>query len=86
MLSDMQCYTSSAWGQKDVADLWKQYLKEVNKDAILYSFDLSSYGTSKFASTAKNVVTVSGWSDKIIDFINLNEKDKNLLVNEIKKM
>lgn len=85
MLSDMQCYTNYN-SQQDVGYYWNKYLNEVNKDAVLYSYDLSAYGTSKFNSKAKNVVTVSGWSDKIIDFISLHEKDKNLLVNEIKKM
>lgn len=80
MLSDMQCYGGS------IAPLWRNYLNEINSKAVLYSFDLSGYGTSKFDSKAQNVVTVSGWSDKILDFINLHEKDKNLLLNEIAKM
>jgi hypothetical protein len=86
MFSDMQCYTEKNYDGNDVSKLWKEYVNTVNKDAVLYSFDLSGYGTSKFNSKSKNVVTVAGWSDKILDFINLHEKDKNLLLNEIAKM
>jgi hypothetical protein len=79
LISDMQCYNSSGsgrgyWGgSSQVRDVWNDYVKKY-PNAYLYSLDVAAYGTSQTASTDKNAVAINGWSDKILDFINLNEK------------
>jgi hypothetical protein len=65
LLSDMQCYGGS------VETAWKNYLKNVNKDAWLYSIDLSGYGTALTPSNANHVVKLNGWTDKILDLVQL---------------
>jgi len=92
----MQCYDSGSldayynryWGGsrgtvESVSKKWDAYRK-INKDAYLYSFDLNSYGTSQTHSKQKNVVQLNGWSDKILDFINLVEK-QDVMESQIKK-
>ena len=79
LLSDMQCYGGSVQGA------WKRYLKDVNKDAWLYSVDLSAYGTSQTSSQTEHVVRLNGWSDKILDLIQLSEKTKDAMINDIRK-
>jgi 60 kDa SS-A/Ro ribonucleoprotein len=96
LFSDMQCYDSGTkgytpgygWGYdqsvpKAVSKKWKEYLK-INKDAYLYSFDLSAYGTKQTSSNQKNVVLLNGWSDKVIDYANIVEK-RNVMESMIKK-
>lgn len=82
-LSDMQCYSSRYGYAGGLEAKWNVYHKD-NPKSHLYSFDLSAYGTSQFPSTNGSVTTLNGWSDKVIDFINLLEK-KDVMVSEIKK-
>ncbi len=77
LISDMQCYGGS------VSDQWKQYQKN-HPNAYLYSMDVSAYGTKQTPSKAKNVVLLNGWSDKIIDYMNLVEK-RDIMEAEIRK-
>lgn len=95
LFSDMQCYDSKSgyypgygWGYngakpQNVSDKWKAY-RAKHKNAYLYSFDLNAYGTKQTDSKAANVTLLNGWSDKVIDFINLNEK-RNVMVSQIEK-
>lgn len=82
ILSDMQCY-STRYGGDHLTDEWKRYRKELNPNAWLYSIDLSAYGTSQFSSQEHNVITLNGWSDKILDLINL-EENKNIMINKVR--
>ncbi len=87
LFSDMQCWSSNPWLNFQGPTLkraWAKYTKEVNPNARLYSFNLAPYGTSQFPSTVGNVTQLNGWSDKVIDYINLLEK-KNVMEQEISK-
>lgn len=94
LLSDMQCYQSGntnpgfGWAYngatpQHVSDKWKAYHAK-NKNAWLYSFDLSAYGTKQTDSRTNNVVQLNGWSDKVLDYINIVER-RNVMVDAIKK-
>lgn len=97
LFSDMQCYDSKSrddynpgygWGYnganaESISKKWKAY-KAKHKNAFLYSFDLNAYGSKQTSSQARDVVLLNGWSDKVIDFINLNEK-RNVMVSQIEK-
>lgn len=83
LLSDMQCYGGSGLYDSGIKKQWDAYVSK-NPKTYLYSIDLSAYGTKQTPSITRNVVTINGWSDKIIDFINLNEK-RNVMESEIKK-
>lgn len=84
LISDMQCYGAGSYWSTGIQDQWKAYRKNVNPNAYLYSFDVSAYGTAQTSSNDQNVVMINGWSDKVIDFINLNEK-RGLMESQIKK-
>jgi 60 kDa SS-A/Ro ribonucleoprotein len=98
LISDMQCYDSQhrdnfyagyGYGYNGVKpeavhDKWAKYLKNVNPNAVLYSLDIAAYGTKQTPSNAKNVVLLNGWSDKIIDLINVHDKG-DAMISEIKK-
>lgn len=83
LLSDMQCYGDGGYNL-GLASVWENYRKTVNPNARLYSIDLSAYGTSKFPSTDGSVTKLNGWSDKILDYINLLEK-RDVMGSEISK-
>jgi 60 kDa SS-A/Ro ribonucleoprotein len=87
LVSDMQCYntdrrsTVGSFGYlnwfKDsyVNEEWNKYLTLVNRKAYLYSLDVSSYGTRQTPNKSKGVILINGWSDKIIDYMNIAESD-----------
>lgn len=96
LISDMQCYDSRhrdnfyagyGWGYngakvENIHDKWSTYTK-MYPNAKLYSLDVAAYGTKQTSSNQKSVVLLNGWSDKIIDLININEKG-NAILEEIK--
>jgi len=90
VFSDMQCYDTtgktSRWGYGNTAlnQAFDEYRRNINPDAMLYSVDLNAYGTSQFPSFHKNVVALYGWSDKIIDLIQLTE-GKDAMLAQISK-
>ena len=49
----------------------------IRKDVNVYSVDLCRYGTTIFGN-APNVYTIGGWSEKLIDFIALNESGHSM--------
>lgn len=82
LLSDMQCYDNTGW-TGNVKTEWEKYRK-ANPKARLYSFNLAAYGTSQLPSTDGSVTQLNGWSDKVLDYINLLEK-KDVMASEISK-
>jgi hypothetical protein len=72
VFSDMQCYGSNGgWAchTQSLAEYWTKYKRNVAPDAILYSVDLAGHGTTQFPTDDSSVVQVSGWSDKIFQFV-----------------
>ena len=79
IFSDMQCYDSNSgfYGYTrsgSLAEEFKKYKRNINSNVKLYSFDLTGYGTVQFPQDEKNVVLISGWSDRILNFIELYER------------
>jgi 60 kDa SS-A/Ro ribonucleoprotein len=88
IFSDMQCYNendsdySFGYGRNDYYSLYtlfKQYREKINPKVVLYSFDLSGYGTSQFPEKMKNVALIGGFSDKVFNFIDLFERKESVL-------
>jgi len=69
VLSDMQCYNNTWGSSHSLASLWVDYKRNVAPNATLYSIDLSGGDTTQFPTDENSVVQVSGWSDKIFQFI-----------------
>jgi len=80
LFSDMQTY-DSRWGGAGVNPSLKKYRKLINPNVIYYSFDLSGYGT--LTVPEKETYIISGWSEKVLNFIDLNEKKGISAIKEV---
>lgn len=61
----------------------QKYKKNINPDVKVYLVNLNGYGDSCLDYKDKNVVTVSGWSDKILQFIATYEEGKESFIKKI---
>lgn len=82
LLSDMQCYVSDKCriGCENIQPKVMKYKSSINPKLYFYSVDLSGYGGSLFPrrnpnKLERNISLISGWSDRIFEFINIYEKD-----------
>lgn len=80
ILSDMQGWV----GGKAPVSSFQEWKKRTGSDPFLYSFDLTNYGTLQFPDN--KVLCLAGFSNEIFNIMSLLEKDKNALVNEVKKI
>lgn len=81
MFSDMQCY-SQGIGNEFASSL-TTYKRDINPNCKLYSIDLVGYGTAQVLPS-KDVALIGGWSDKILKFISVFERDRSTMLDEIK--
>jgi len=89
ILSDMQAWIPSSGALWDSSGLtsslpkksYQEYKNKYNCDPILYSFDLTGYGTLQFPE--RNVYCLAGFSEKIFDIMKLLELDNRALINKI---
>jgi 60 kDa SS-A/Ro ribonucleoprotein len=58
----------------------EQY-KKINPNVWVHGIDLQGYGTQQFMG--KNVNLISGWSEKVFDFINTAEFGLGTMLNKI---
>lgn len=80
ILSDMQ-----GWMDYDApTKTFAGYKTRVGANPRIFSFDLQGYGSLQFPE--KNVYCISGWSEKIFSVMELLEKDRQALIEEIKKI
>jgi hypothetical protein len=68
IFTDEELYDSDNYGEETLSAEFAKYRK-INADAKLYVVNLNGYGDSCVDYKDKDVVAVSGWSDKILDFI-----------------
>jgi hypothetical protein len=80
IISDMQGWVGYYTPKKE----FKEYKKKYNADPYIYSFDLGGYGTTQFPE--RNIFCITGFSEKILEVMKKLEIDKNILINEIKKI
>lgn len=80
ILSDMQGWMGSTTPKAE----FSAYKKAYNANPYIYSWDLNNNGTLQFPE--KNVFAIAGFSDKVLDIMNLLEQDKNALFNEINEI
>lgn len=57
------------------------YRKVVNKDLWVHAIDLQGYGTQQFIGGKTNII--AGWSEKVLEFINLAEEG---IDNQVKRI
>ncbi len=82
IFTDCQMWDSSGRGGH-INDAWKRYRREVNPRAYLYLFNLNAYGSVQFPASDRQVVNISGWSEKIFNFIQQNEVDPGAQVKQV---
>lgn len=58
-----------------------EYRRKLNKDFWVHAIDLQGYGTQQFVG--KNTNIIAGWSEKLLEFINLAEQGIDTQVNAI---
>ena len=89
LLSDMQSWQEYE-GYYDLANgvkankAFAEYKIKFNCNPFLYSFDLAGYGTMQFPEN--NVFCIAGFSEKVFDIMQVLEKDRNALIDEIDKI
>lgn len=69
LVTDMQIWDSTFMTKRSVREEFSSYREEVENDTMLYMIDLSSYGDLVTPERAENVRNISGWNEKVIDYI-----------------
>lgn len=82
LFSDMQVYSEGY--MSSVVESVNRYLAK-NKTTKFYSFDLAGYGTAIQPAQKQRVFLFSGWSEKMLEYIALSEKEDFRILEEIKK-
>ena len=59
--------------------------KAINPDVKLYIINLNGYGETCVNIRSPNVISVSGWSDKILEFIATYEEGPGTFIEQIRK-
>lgn len=81
LFSDMQVYSEGY--MSSVVESVNRYLAK-NK-TIFYSFDLAGYGTAIQPAQKQRVFLFSGWSEKMLEYIAMAEKEPFNILQEIKE-
>jgi hypothetical protein len=76
ILSDNESWTENLWGGS-VQSSYIEYKKATESDPFVYAIDIQGYGTKDI--TGQKVVNLSGWSDRLLSFINEYEKGNSII-------
>ena len=82
LFSDMQVYSKGY--MSSVVESVNRYLAK-NKTTKFYSFDLAGYGTAIQPAQKQRVFLFSGWSEKMLEYIAMAEKEPFNILQEIKE-
>jgi len=69
------------YGTKTIQVLANNYRKEVNENLWVHAIDLQGYGTQQFIGGKTNII--AGWSEKVLEFIDLAENGFETLLKRI---
>jgi hypothetical protein len=89
IFSDMQAYgdgQSYGWGYRgsnQTCQSWFESYKKKVPDVWLHSFDLAGHSTTKVAG--KGVNLISGWSEKVFDYVSQVEEGGSNLIKAIEE-
>ena len=82
ILSDNMCNSGvSYWNNKTVQSRADEYRRKSGNDIWVHAIDLMGYGTQQFAGPKTNII--AGWSEKVLEFINLAEQGEGTLESKI---
>ena len=80
LFSDMETYDSYGYIH-GVREYLKEYRKRINPEVKFYSFNLAGYG--HLTVPEKETYLISGWSEKVLNFIEINEKKGKEAIKEV---
>ena len=72
IISDNECNFYGSRSPSPVQTLADKYRQQSGSDLWVHAIDLMGYGTQQFAGARTNII--SGWSEKVFDFILLAEQ------------
>lgn len=75
------CYSNWFYSSKPCQPLADEYRRKINKDFWVHAIDLQGYGTQQFIGAKTNII--AGWSEKLLEFIDLAEKGIDTQVKAI---
>lgn len=82
LLTDMQLWNSRFHNDTTLKEAFDDYVQNVNKDVSLYMVDLQSYGDLVTPEGYDNVYNVSGWNERVLDFISYADSP-NEIISEV---
>ncbi len=65
--------------QRTLKEAWDRYRGEVGSDTNLYIINLADYGTLSMPENYDSVYHMSGWSEKVFDFIEMAEQQDTII-------
>jgi 60 kDa SS-A/Ro ribonucleoprotein len=77
ILSDNESWSETYFGGFGVNEMYNEYKKITGTDPFVYAIDIQGYGTKDV--TGGKVSHITGWSNRLLDFIPLNEKQGGLI-------
>ena len=84
VISDNECNYGCCYNRGEpVQKMVNRYRENVNKNAWVHAIDLMGYGSVQFMGDKVNLL--SGWNEKVFEFISLVEAGKENLVERIDK-
>lgn len=77
IISDNESWTEGFWTEEQsVQAVYNSYKKYTETNPFVYAIDIQGYGTKDISSD--RVVHLTGWSTRLLDFINLYEKGESM--------
>jgi hypothetical protein len=82
LLTDMQLWNSDFYNDSTLKEEFDKYFQNVSDDVSLYMIDLQSYGDLVTPEGYENVYNVSGWNERVLDFISYADSP-NEIISEV---
>ena len=86
LLTDEQMWDSEAMigglfdeDKRTLKEAYDEYRTEVTSGVNLYNIDLQAYGTLSMPEGYEDVYHVSGWTEKVLDFITYAEQEREII-------
>lgn len=85
IFSDMQAWDSRCWDSRinTTQESYDRYCATMGIKPHVYSIDLAGYGTSDFDPKKPQIHLLSGWSEKIFDYILAMETEPDAAMSDI---
>ena len=68
---------NESWNEDSVQSIYREYVRSSGNDPFVYAIDIEGYGTKDI--TGNKVFHLTGWSDRVLDFIGKIEDGENLV-------